>query len=229
MTTPDPEDIDWEALADDIESESAALPDPEPVKAMPAGSLYCDVCGVPIAWSGRGRKPRKCDEHKSRTTTRSTAPRTRRVTKHVERLASIEERLAKQAFKTGAMLSRFVPYTGVYLSHNGEKASKALCAIAADKPEWLDALETVADFEAYFELAEFVGGLIIAAGVDTGRVHPESVPARLLGVTEVHNLMEAEGIIEPEPEPEPVARQNGNFPQFGPGKLPEFTPIGDVG
>src|SRR4051812_735497 len=37
---------------------------PQDESAVDDGGLHCDVCGVPLTYSGRGRKPKKCELHK---------------------------------------------------------------------------------------------------------------------------------------------------------------------
>ena len=40
-----------------------------------SSDLTCEVCGAAIQWSGRGRKPKYCDEHKTSRSTSSSSSR----------------------------------------------------------------------------------------------------------------------------------------------------------
>lgn len=44
----------------------------------------CEVCGTPLSYSGRGRKPKYCDDHKRSTSTSRTTSTGRRSTRDVE-------------------------------------------------------------------------------------------------------------------------------------------------
>lgn len=46
-----------------------------PDDVSPVDGPTCDVCGVQIDWAGRGRRPRKCAEHKANARTGGTSSR----------------------------------------------------------------------------------------------------------------------------------------------------------
>lgn len=74
-------DIDELVFSDAVPPE---IPAPDPVVGtldvapVTDEGLSCEVCGTSLTYSGRGRKPKFCDEHKkgskSATTTRKTVP-----------------------------------------------------------------------------------------------------------------------------------------------------------
>lgn len=228
-------DVDWDSL---IPAEDGDVP-PEDLPADPRDGTdwpTCEVCGDSIDWTGRGRRPKKCAEHRRRTIVRgSDGPvTTRRSRAEDARLARIELSLAKQAIKVAAVTSRMLPVTGVTVANRAENAAAAIVKVCANKPEYLEVLEKVAAFEAAMELAEFVAAVVVAVGVDLGQVNPEGIPAQMLDVTAAWR--EVEGI-EAEAEPvsvdpapyvaEPVGDRHDPRPAtFGPGLLPSFTPIG---
>ncbi len=62
----------------DMLFDTTTIPDELPSNAPDIDStdLSCEVCGTPITYAGRGRKPTRCDEHKrSKTSGTGSAPR----------------------------------------------------------------------------------------------------------------------------------------------------------
>lgn len=191
----------------------------------------CEVCGDNIEWSGRGRRPKKCAEHRRRTISRPDGPvTTRRSRAENERLERIELALATQGIKAGAIAGRLLPVTGLTLASRSEKFASSLVKICAHKPEYLDALEKIAAFEPVIDIVEFLAAITVAVGVDLRQVHPEGAAAQMLGVTAVwRELEDIEGsaqVEEPQPQYQPGAVGEPKAPMFGPGILPQFTPIG---
>lgn len=218
---PDPDDVSGEALPDD----------PRTGDDWP----HCEVCGDAIEWSGRGRKPKKCVEHRRRTSAGSGnagGPTTRRLSRaENDRLGRIQAALASQGFKFGVVSGRFIPVTGLTIAKRSDKFAESLVKLCANKPEYLDILEKAAAFEPVFDIAEFVGAVVIAVGVDMGQVHPEGMAARMLGVTETWmELADDEAMTQEEPnQPQYQGANVGDStpkaPMFGPGILPAFQPI----
>lgn len=216
------DDVLGENLADETE--------PRDVDGWPT----CEVCGDAIEWSGRGRRPKKCLEHRRRVISPSGAgPVTRRASKsESDRLVRLEMSLAKQGVKAGAVTARMLPVTGVTMVRRSENAAAAIVKFCADKPQFLDALEKVAKFEAVMDIAEFIAAIVVAVGVDMGQVHPEGLLPQMLDVTsawqEVNAVEESVAPVEEQaPQyqgPTPVGVPQP--PMFGPGILPKFEPIG---
>lgn len=75
MTSPTFQDADIPADATPIYDGADGLSD-APQDAPPSDDLTCEVCGVPLSYGGRGRKPKRCAEHKAGRAT-TAAPRAR--------------------------------------------------------------------------------------------------------------------------------------------------------
>lgn len=61
-----------------LDFKDAEIPgDEDTTEAVTDSGLYCETCGKPLTYAGRGRKPRYCDEHRkgARTSTSTRAPR----------------------------------------------------------------------------------------------------------------------------------------------------------
>jgi len=72
--------------------------------------LACEVCGAPIAYSGKGRKPKYCDEHKRSSGSSSTGASTvRRSTKDVESACATMEQMYDLLYFGLGMVSEAAP------------------------------------------------------------------------------------------------------------------------
>ncbi len=60
-----------------LEFKDADIPADEATETVTDSGLYCETCGKPIPYAGRGRKPRYCDEHRkgTRASTNMRTPR----------------------------------------------------------------------------------------------------------------------------------------------------------
>lgn len=192
---------------------------------------HCEDCGVRIEWSGRGRRPKRCHEHRKSPTTRTSGAvrASRGKSSRDAYLESIESRLHSNAVKVGTVMGRYAPITGLVFIDRSDRFTSAAVRLAADKPQVLAVLEKIADTEPVLEIAEFIASVVFALGIDMGRVHPASFPAQLLGLTQLWEEYNKQPAMY---EPEPVEENAGihvpaRAPQFGPGPLPTFTPIGE--
>lgn len=73
---------------------AGAVPDEEPNAGNTSTDPICEVCGTPLHYSGRGRKPKFCDEHKKsgKGNAGAGAPQRRSATREVDAaLASLEQ------------------------------------------------------------------------------------------------------------------------------------------
>jgi hypothetical protein len=82
-------------------------------------------------------------------------------------------------------LTAVAPVTGTYGAENTPKAIKALLSIGKRRPAVMKALVKFADGADSMEIAQFGIGLVVALQVDLQRVAPDSLPARVFGVTAV--------------------------------------------
>lgn len=108
---------------EDMEQDTVESPD----------GLYCDVCGKPLVYKGRGRKPTKCDEHK--TSGSRTGVKSPTKTKGVEGTAALAaSHLARlNGFLAMAMSSWGLPVTAQSVALANEEFQKlAYEALLAD-------------------------------------------------------------------------------------------------
>lgn len=113
----------------------------------------------------------------------ASATGARRGRRPVKRLTDLQKRLSGEMFQTGTLLGFGAPVTGYFICQESDTFTKAVVELASKRPEWLDALEHVADIGPGITIGRTFLGIGVALGVDRERVDPEKGIAKLLGVT----------------------------------------------
>ena len=189
---------------DDLET---APPDNDDVIPDDGPTCQVDGCGVPIPWGGRGRKPTKCADHKSRTSPigreSSGSPTVRRSAKFERRIEQLGDDLTREFAVFGKGMAKLLPTTGGVLLSRAEVSAKGLAAIASKNPKLLAALETSTKILPALDLGETVGMLGIAVMVDAGRIDPDGMLSSMLGVSEIYHYM------HPTDEQRPLSEVSG--------------------
>lgn len=219
-------------MFDDMFGDLDAAPAPAdtPVSAPPADGpdiVVCQEpgCGMELEWSGRGRKPKFCDEHKRRTSPKDApAPGQRRPRGFAGRLENVQQALTEQLVETGAMVSVVLPCTGITLTKRSERTAAALANIAADNPRMLEILEQTASILPKIQLGKIALEVGVAVLVDTNRVNPDGMLAMMTGISEVwHDLHDEESPLDNTSVPAEMTPANGVWNQQVP---PRFMPVG---
>lgn len=184
-------DLELMPTPDDISS----LDDHSPTESTPDGPL-CEVCSEVIEWSGRGRKPKYCKDHKRRTSPRDTPdmPRApRRSAKLEARLSELESDLTREMSLFGKGLAAVLPVSGVTLVDRSARTAKALTKIAARNPKVLESLEVSTKVVDALDLAESALAFGVALLVDTKRMNPDNTLAGMVGVSQTwHDIHDDE-------------------------------------
>lgn len=135
-----------------------------------------EVTAVPGPLSGsRGTGPR-------RTTTRRRASS--------KKLDTLQLKLSSEMFQAGALIGMGVPTTGYYICQESDNFTKAVITLAARRPEWIDALEHIADVQPGITVGRTVIGIGAALAVDRGRADPEKAFMKFLGVYSAWNSVQ---------------------------------------
>lgn len=114
--------------------------------------------------------------------TRGTAG-ARRGRRPVKRLESLQTRLSKEMFQVGTMMGFGVPVTGLYVCQESDAFTKAVVELAAHRPEWIEALEHIADIQPGIVVGRTIIGIGASIAVDRKRIDPETNQfIRFLGV-----------------------------------------------
>lgn len=178
----------------DVPADDSTPPPPDdapPPDNVPAGGPdddgrpHCEECGTIIPWSGRGRKPKRCADHKVRRATNPRGISTRSNTKRGVRLDQLEGDITRELGVAGMGLAKVMPTAGVVLFSRAEKTAGALVRIAQDNPRLMEALEIGAKVAPAFDLGETAAAVGVAIMIDAGRVDPDSVISQMTGVSKV--------------------------------------------
>ncbi len=197
VETPAVSDVD-ESLPDDF----------TPPPGTPTG-YACEVCGVELTYGGRGRKPKRCDEHKGRTSTSGT--RTSRTKINVDEL---HDDLLEQAGVLAGLVSQALPVTGVTLGKQADGGIKALLKVAETKPKLLAGIQKAAKLTPTAEIAKVVLAISFAVAVDLQRMNPHAYFPTYLGIAETYDEIQA--------NVEDLAADMATVTPFAP---PPFVPV----
>lgn len=187
---------------------------------------FCEECQTGIEWSGRGRKPKRCAEHKTRTNasqrgTSRGASTGRRSTKREAELDDLAYNIAKEIAMFGKLASKGLPVFGVTCVKRANNAGEVCKFYAAKYPAVFDALNTVASIGPGIEAGEIVAELGAALLVDAGRMAPDAMFAQLLGVTATYLEVYPDAAADSQPAP-----SGGNgFGSVNGHLVPQFQPI----
>jgi hypothetical protein len=151
-----------------------------PSEDPPSGLPQCEVCGNPIEWAGRGRRPKRCLEHRTRTA-EPGARKGRRTGQ--AKLDAISGDLQEGLGKLAGTIVGVAPVTAVVLAQQGPAAAAALVRIAKDHPRFLAGLEQAAKAVPFVAVGQFVAATSLALAVDLGTAEPHSPAGRWLGVS----------------------------------------------
>jgi len=148
------------ASDDEIEPESSK---PEPT-AVPipetGGDLACMVCGRPLTYAGRGRKPQYCEDHR---------PGSQRTTKQTSTRTSKDERLRKELASTLALVGVGVmaldAYDGLVIIDRSADTVDALMTVAEHNPKVRKALEQMLEVSVWAALGTAIAGMAVPIAV----------------------------------------------------------------
>jgi hypothetical protein len=96
-------------------------------------------------------------------------------------LAGVQDQLAAQLLFLGGALAMVRPITGAVLMDRSERAASDVMQIAARNPRVLAIVKALVQWSVYADAAELGFELLIANGLDAGRVppdHPITTPIR---------------------------------------------------
>lgn len=113
--------------------------------------------------------------------TRSTTGTRRRRT-GVKKLETLQKKLSQEMFQAGAMIGMGLNTTGLYICQESDAFTRAVIDLAATRPEWVDALENIANIQPGIVIGRTFIGIGASVAVDRGRADPEKNVMKLLGV-----------------------------------------------
>jgi len=118
------------------------------------------------------------------TGSRGTTPRRGRPrgSRSQKKLEALQSRLSSEMFQAGTLIGFGVPTTGYYICQESNTFTAAVVQLAAKRPEWIEALEHIADIQPGLVIGRTVVGIGASLAVDRGRADPEKSFMKFLGV-----------------------------------------------
>jgi hypothetical protein len=98
------------------------------------------------------------------------------------KLAALQKKLSGEMFQAGAMIGLPLPVTGYYVCQESDAFTRAVVELAAHRPEWVEALEHIADIQPGIVVGRTALGIGAALAVDRGRAEPDKKIMVFLGV-----------------------------------------------
>lgn len=124
---------------------------------------------------------------------RGRPPGSGRGQKFEQRLAALQEKLSSEMFQAGALIGMPFNVTGYYICQESDNFTKALIQLASRRPEWVDALETIADLQPGIVVGRTAFGVGAAFAVDREKVDPEKPFLKFLGVYSAWKAVQNKG------------------------------------
>ena len=112
---------------------------------------------------------------------RTGAPRKRRGPGKT-RLTALQKKLSQEMFQAGTLCGLALPVTGYYIGQESDAFTHAMIQLASSRPEWIEALEHVADIGPGLVIGRTAIGIGASFAVDRGRADPEKKAMMFLGV-----------------------------------------------
>lgn len=129
----------------------------------------------------------------SRGARRSGGSGAKRTSSATRRLNTLQERLSKEMFTAGALIGMGLPVTGYFVCQDSDNFTKAVVQLAGKRPEWVEALEHLADIGPGLVVGKTVIGIGASLAVDRGRADPEKQFMKFLGVYSAWQAVQGEG------------------------------------
>jgi len=118
----------------------------------------------------------------SRGTSSTGTGTRRRRSASSKRLDALQAKLSAEMFQAGAMIGMGLHTTGYYVCQESDNFTKAVVSLSARRPEWIDALEHLADVQPGIVVGKTMLGIGAAVAVDRGRADPDKAFMKFLGV-----------------------------------------------
>lgn len=187
-------DLIFKSAGEDAPPTTVDPPPPTPIddglpdEPPPPDAILCEEClsegrTTVLKWSGRGRKPKRCDAHKrgsSKGTAQSSGRgQSRRLS---ARLEMLKGDLLEGAGGLAGSIAPVAPVSAATILMQADSTVDALLSIAQRYPRMLDGLEAAAQVAPFIQLGRFAAAVMLAVAVDLNQVQPYGIAAEALGV-----------------------------------------------
>lgn len=169
----------------------------------------CEVCGVTLTYSGRGRYPKRCDEHKSGSKSADGPKRAGRQTAQItESMTQLYEMLGQGLVLVGAATGdEALKGDGVLIDDRAEILAKEWAKLAETDPKVAKALKGLATGGAWGGVV-ITHAMLLIAMARNHQTHPKAKRER-----------------QPKPQPQPRTQRGPEprpnpAPENGHGEMP---------
>lgn len=130
--------------------------------------LYCDEtgCNTELFYSGRGRKPKKCDVHKKSRSTSDKSPGSQAP----RGIGKIREDWKEMQYTIGVLVAPYDQYDAAVLITTAPKIADSIALLAARYPEFRKWLEKGGDGMMWVKIAMALASVVIPIGAHHGIV-----------------------------------------------------------
>lgn len=132
----------------------------------------CEVCGVELTYGGRGRKPKRCAEHKTgarsgKTPARASGGRWQQP---------LTDALTQQFVMVGMMVYPFENFDGQTIITGSPQLATSLVGVAEQSPAVRDALQKLVTTGAWAQVAAAVAAIAIPICMHHGIMPKMKIP-----------------------------------------------------
>lgn len=160
-------------------------------------------CVNTLTYSGRGRKPKFCEEHKKASGGGKSASS---GDKSLDaRLKRVSAGLAENIQLVGALATPILPVTGHLILRDSERVASETVKLARNNPKMIAALEKANAIGPGVFLGRFMLTVGVAIAVDTQRIEPDTTLSMMMGVAAIYEKLHGniadngESYVEPAP------------------------------
>lgn len=162
------------------------------------GDGTCAECGAPTfrppgttATGRKKRTPKYCDLHGKREASNTERPKSQGLE---TRLKALQVDLSDNMKTAGAICGAVLPVTGYILVEDSDDFTNAIIRLARRHPRALLALEKAAEVGPGVVVGKELLKLGVALQVDGGKLQPDAIPSKYLGVERVYNEVHNGGV-----------------------------------
>jgi hypothetical protein len=148
-----------------------------------APDLACEVCGVPLVYAGRGRKPKYCEDHKPKSGPRLATGGS--VPRASGKDARLRQDLTTMLGGVGMALMLVETYDGLVIMDRTPATVDALMEVAAQNPKFRKTLEQMVTVSVWSQVSLAVAGIALPIAAHHGilPVSQDAMAAQFLSDT----------------------------------------------
>lgn len=133
----------------------------------------CEVCGVELFYAGRGRKPKRCEEHKARS---ASAARGKAGVNAGRWQQPLADALTSQFAMIGIAVYPLNQFDGTCILNGAPGLSTALVGVAETNPAVRNALQKFVSAGAWAQVASATAAIVLPILMNHNVIPPIKIP-----------------------------------------------------